>query len=57
MGDFTEEEVEDCIIDYLGTVSPTDANIDLELKERSIVIQPPSEPELRHQKVKPLYRI
>ena len=57
VGDFTDEEVEDCIIDYLGTISPTKANIELELKERPLAIQPPSKHELRHQKVKSLLRM
>ena len=57
VGDFTDEEVEDCIIDYLGTISPTKANIELELKERPLAIQPPAKPELRHQKVKSLSKL
>lgn len=50
VGDFTEREVEDCILDYLGTVTASKTHVESELAERPITIMPPSA-ELRHQKV------
>lgn len=51
VGDFTEQEVEDCILDYLGTVTASKTHVESELAERPITIMPPSSAELRHQKV------
>lgn len=51
VGDFTEQEVEDCISDYLGTVTASRAHVESELAEQPITIKPPSSAELRHQKV------
>eukprot|EP00250_Pteridium_aquilinum_P006240 c16198_g1_i1 orf=144-3938(+) len=51
VGDFTEQEVEDCILDYLGTVTASKADAQAELAERPIKIRPPPTADARHQKV------
>lgn len=54
VGDFTEQEVESCLLDYLGTVTP---NSDEQLRwsveaEKPVLIDAHSTPELRHQQVR-----
>lgn len=51
VGDFSEQEVEDCILDYLGTVTASKADSEAELVERPITIRPPPDSESRHQTV------
>ncbi len=56
MGDFSEEEVESCLLDYLGTVTAkkTDDHV-LKLTqaaEKPVLINDFSTPEQRHQKVR-----
>ncbi len=56
VGDFSEEEVESCLLDYLGTVTSkkTDDHV-LKLTqaaEKPVLINDFSTPEQRHQKVR-----
>ncbi|KAH7434480.1 hypothetical protein KP509_06G019300 [Ceratopteris richardii] len=51
VGDFTEDEIEACILDFLGTVTPSKASPEAEFSERPISILSPASPELRHQTV------
>jgi hypothetical protein len=52
VGDFTESEVESCLLDYLGTVTPTsDEQLRDIGEEKPVVINANSTPELRTQQV------
>ncbi|MCO5603407.1 hypothetical protein L7F22_057557 [Adiantum nelumboides] len=51
VGDFTVQEVEDCILDYLGTVGASKADAEAEQAECPITIGPPANLEARHQMV------
>jgi len=52
VGDFTESEVESCLLDYLGTVNPSSDEHKLDLgEEKPVVINANSTPELRTQQV------
>lgn len=52
VGDFTESEVESCLLDYLGTVTPTSDEQLRDLgEEKPVVINANSTPELRTQQV------
>ncbi|BBN04418.1 stromal processing peptidase, chloroplastic [Marchantia polymorpha subsp. ruderalis] len=54
VGDFSEEELESCLLDYIGTVTP-ESNVEVrkefEAKEKPVVIDPSPAFEMRHQKV------
>lgn len=54
VGDFTEQDVESCLLDYLGTVTPNNheqlcSGLD---EEKPVLIDPNSPTELRHQQVR-----
>ncbi|KAG0577820.1 hypothetical protein KC19_5G184500 [Ceratodon purpureus] len=52
VGDFTESEVESCLLDYLGTVTPSSNEQLRELEEeKPVMINANSTPELRTQQV------
>lgn len=52
VGDFTESEVESCLLDYLGTVTPAnDEQLQCIEEEKPVVINASSTPELRSQQV------
>jgi hypothetical protein len=53
VGDFTESEVESCLLDYLGTVTPPSSDEQLRGigEEKPVVINANSTPELRTQQV------
>jgi len=53
VGDFTESEVESCLLDYLGTVTPPSSDEQLRVigEEKPVVINANSTPELRTQQV------
>lgn len=54
VGDFTEQDMESCLLDYLGTVTPNDheqlrSGLD---EEKPVLIDPNPPTELRHQQVR-----
>jgi len=52
VGDFTESEVESCLLDYLGTVTPASDEQLRDLgEEKPVLINANSTPELRTQQV------
>eukprot|EP00850_Spirogloea_muscicola_P018683 SM000174S03338 [mRNA] locus=s174:45802:51599:- [translate_table: standard] len=53
VGDFTEDEVEDCLLKYLGTITPDDCPPGCihPLEEKPVVIVNQTDPNKRHQKV------
>ncbi|KAI5069253.1 hypothetical protein GOP47_0015554 [Adiantum capillus-veneris] len=51
VGDFSAQEVEECILDYLGTVAASTADAEAELAECPITIGSPANPESRHETV------
>lgn len=51
VGDFTDHEVETCVLDYLGTVAVSRANAEPLFKERPVAINPHPDLVLRDQKV------
>ncbi|CAM6089817.1 unnamed protein product [Calypogeia fissa] len=54
VGDFTEEEVESCLLSYIGTVAPESnpaVRKVIEAEEKPVVIDPFPTPDVRHQKV------
>ncbi|KAJ7516395.1 hypothetical protein O6H91_22G056800 [Diphasiastrum complanatum] len=54
VGDFSEGEVEACILDYLGTLTPErnpQIRKDAETSEKAVIIKPCPHVELRNQKV------
>ncbi len=55
MGDFSEEEVESCLLDYLGTLTVNTNDRILksaEVAEKPVLIDTFSTPEQRHQRVR-----
>lgn len=53
MGDFTESEVEFCLLDYLGTVTRSSDEHQMDLgEEKPVMINANSTPELRTQQVR-----
>ncbi|EFJ12171.1 hypothetical protein SELMODRAFT_446750 [Selaginella moellendorffii] len=54
VGDFSEHDIETCILDYLGTVAPekdVPARKEIEAKEKPVVINPSPKPEVCNQKL------
>ncbi|KAL3693392.1 hypothetical protein R1sor_007043 [Riccia sorocarpa] len=54
VGDFTEEELDSCLLDYIGTVTPEsnpDERKEFEMREKPVVIDPSPAFDIRHQKV------
>lgn len=51
VGDFSEEEIESCIVDYLGTVSATKDSERLRQEEFTPVVFRPSPSDLQFQQV------
>eukprot|EP00249_Psilotum_nudum_P024970 c29336_g1_i1 orf=853-4701(-) len=51
VGDFTEQEVESYLLDYLGTVAPLQMYPESVENEQPVIINPHPAPGLRHQKV------
>lgn len=55
VGDFTEEEVESCLLSYIGTVAPEPNPLvrkAIEAHEKPVLIDPFPAPDIRHQKVR-----